>query len=74
MINAAEFKATCLAVLDEVAARGETVTIYKRGRAVAQLVPATTPEGGYAQDALRGSLEILGDIVSPVGGADACAP
>lgn len=34
-IRASEFKAKCLAILDEVERTGETVTILKRGRAVA---------------------------------------
>ena len=39
-ISATEFKAKCLSILDQVQARGETVTITKRGKVVAQLVPA----------------------------------
>ena len=38
--KAGEFKAKCLAILDEVAATGETVEITKRGRVVARLGPA----------------------------------
>lgn len=37
---AAEFKAKCLAVIDRVHSEGEPVTITKRGRTVARLVPA----------------------------------
>ena len=37
---AAEFKAKCLAVIDRVHEEGEPVTITKRGRTVARLVPA----------------------------------
>jgi prevent-host-death family protein len=37
---AAEFKARCLSVLDRVHEPGESVTITKRGRVVARLVPA----------------------------------
>ena len=65
-MNAAEFKAKCLAVLDHVNETREVITILKRGRPVAQLTPPLLPEQGYPQDALRGSVEILGDIVSPV--------
>jgi prevent-host-death family protein len=36
---AGEFKAHCLAVMDEVAATGEPVVITKWGEPVAQLVP-----------------------------------
>ena len=65
-MNAAEFKAKCLALLDHVNDTREVITILKRGRPVAQLTPPLLPEHGYPQDDLRGSVEILGDIVSPV--------
>ena len=65
-MNAAEFKAKCLALLDHVNDTREVITILKRGRPVAQLTPPLLPEQGYPQDDLRGSVEILGDIVSPV--------
>ena len=38
-MNATEFRAKCLAVIDRVHARREIVTITKRGRVVARLVP-----------------------------------
>jgi len=37
-VNATEFKAKCLSLIDKVEANGETVTITKRGRVVARLV------------------------------------
>jgi prevent-host-death family protein len=39
-IAAAEFKAKCLALIDRVHEEGEPITITKRGRTVARLVPA----------------------------------
>ena len=65
-IGAAEFKAKCLAILDEVARTGEPIVITKRGRPLAQLVPATGVEEGYPQQRLLGTVRILGDIISPV--------
>jgi len=64
-MNASEFKAKCLAILDEVAETGEALTILKHGKPVAQLVPPTAQGEGYPQDTLRGTVEILGDVVSP---------
>jgi prevent-host-death family protein len=64
--GATEFKARCLAILDEVARTGEPVLIRKRGRAVAQLVPATPVEAGSPQHSLLGTVRILGDIIAPV--------
>jgi len=65
-INASEFKAKCLAILDEVSSTGETVTILKRGKPVAQLVPPVPRSERYPQQTLRGSVEIRGDVLKPV--------
>lgn len=63
-MNASDFKAKCLAVLDEVAATGEEVTILKRGKPVARLVAARQREG-FPEDGLEGTVEIVGDILGP---------
>jgi prevent-host-death family protein len=65
-INASEFKAKCLAILDEVAQTGQSVTILKRGRPIAQLIPPVPRLGRYSQEALVGTVQIHGDIVAPV--------
>ena len=39
-VPAAEFKAKCLALIDRVHREGEPITITKRGRTVARLIPA----------------------------------
>lgn len=65
-IRASEFKAKCLAILDEVERTGEPVTILKRGRPVARLVPPALGQSRYPQHSLFGTVEILGDIVEPV--------
>lgn len=39
-IAATEFKAKCLALIDRVHDDGESITITKRGRTVARLIPA----------------------------------
>jgi prevent-host-death family protein len=70
-IRASEFKAKCLAILDEVERTGETVTILKRGRAVARLLPPVPAEGRYPQHALFGTVRVVGDIVEPVLPAEA---
>jgi len=70
-LSASEFKAHCLAVLDEIAQTGEPITITKRGKAVARLVPPLPVSEGYPQLRLRGTGRIVGDIVSPALPADA---
>ena len=64
-INASEFKAKCLAILDQVFATGRPVTILKRGKPVAQLVPPVQREEGWPQTMLAGSVEIVGDLMNP---------
>lgn len=51
---AGKFKDRCLKVLDEVAERKTPVTITKRGRPVATLVPYTA--GGRTTRSLAGSI------------------
>lgn len=64
-INATEFKAKCLALLDEVAETGEAIRILKRGRPVAELVPPVAAGKGLPQERLADAVEIIGEIVEP---------
>jgi len=61
---AGSFKANCLAVIDEVQAKHETVVITKRGKPVAKLVALNT-ETDEIYNFLAGKGTITGDIVSP---------
>ena len=63
-IAAGTFKARCLAIMDEVQARRETVVITKHGKPVAKLVPADGESDGI-YNFLRGKGEITGDIIAP---------
>lgn len=63
MINATDFKARCLPLLDEVQRDGVELVISKRGRAVARVVPETTPKPWLA---LRGKGGFKGDPFEPV--------
>ncbi len=64
-ISASEFKATCLRLMDEVARSGDEFVITKNGRPTARLVPCRSRfRDWFGAD--RGSIEILGDIISPV--------
>lgn len=70
-INASDFKARCLAILDKIERTGEGVTILKRGRPVAQVLPAVPRSKGYPQEALMGTMAIHGDLIEAVVPADA---
>ena len=59
-IGAGEFKAKCLALLDEVSESGRHVVITKRGRPVAEVVPFEDVP------ALEGSIVREGDLISPL--------
>jgi len=64
-IKASEFKAKCLALMDQVASTGEVFVITKNGQPVAELRRhsgdrLTSPFG------LHPKLEILGDVLSPL--------
>jgi prevent-host-death family protein len=61
---AGAFKANCLAVMDDVQAKHETVVITKHGKPVAKLVPVE-PQGDDIFGFLRGKVTITGDVVSP---------
>jgi prevent-host-death family protein len=64
-MKAAEFKARCLEVMDEVAATGTPVTVTKRGKPVATLVPVVrTPK--TLRGFLKGRVKARGDIVGPI--------
>lgn len=64
-MGSSEFKAKCLAIIDEVARTGEPVAILKRGKLVAQLVPSVPREKGYPQEGLVGTVKILGNVIEP---------
>ena len=64
-INAAAFKARCLALIDEVAESGEPITITKRGKAKVQIV-AVREKPKTLWGATKGTFKIKGDIVGPI--------
>lgn len=65
---AGEFKAKCLAIIDEVANTGEPVLVTKRGKPAAKLVPPDavtnekSPESIFG--ALRGMIDPSSDLDS----------
>jgi len=61
---AGSFKVHCLAVMDEVQKKRETIVVTKHGKPVVKIVPA-----GKDKDEIYGFLKgrgkIVGDVVSP---------
>jgi prevent-host-death family protein len=61
---AGEFKSKCLAVMDEVQAKSESVIITKHGKPVAKLVAVdSSPDEFYGSMKDKG--RVVGDVVSP---------
>jgi prevent-host-death family protein len=74
IIPAGEFKAKCLRLMDEVARLRTPLVITKRGKAVAKLVPVEEAAAVDIFGCMRGTIKIVGDIISPIDvewGADA---
>jgi prevent-host-death family protein len=64
-IAAGEFKARCLALMEDVRSTREPLIITKRGKPVAKLVPVESKKDDWI-GRLDGKFKITGDIVSPV--------
>jgi prevent-host-death family protein len=64
-VVAAEFKANCLRLMDEVAQQRRPIIITKRGKPVAKLVPVEI-EAIDLFGRMAGSIKICGDIISPI--------
>jgi len=64
-IEASEFKTRCLAIMDTVAATGETWIVTKSGKPVAQLRPYSAARCG-SPFGLHPTLEIHGDVIAPL--------
>lgn len=62
---AADFKAHCLRLLDEIAQRRRPIIVTKRGKPVAKLVPVeSAPIDPFG--CMAGTATICGDIIGPI--------
>jgi prevent-host-death family protein len=64
-LPATEFKAKCLAYLDQVARTRAEITLTKHGRAVARLVPVAEADP-VVFGRLAGTVQVHGDWIAPV--------
>jgi len=64
VVSATEFKAKCLAFLDEIQQRGEAITITRRGLPVAVLCPPRRRARRSPKNSWAGKALIVGDIVN----------
>ena len=65
-IGAAQFKAECLGLMDEVNLKHTRITITKRGKPIAQLVPVERPKDEDPLTFYYIGGKILGDVTSPL--------
>ena len=66
-IAISEFKAKCLAILAQVEKTKTPIRITRHGKPVAEVIPAAPVMDRAAWiGSMKGKIEILGDIVSPV--------
>lgn len=62
VVSATEFKAKCLAFLDDIEQTGARITVTRRGRAVAVLGPVSKSGWKNPAGSLAGKARILADI------------
>jgi prevent-host-death family protein len=60
-----EFKAKCLALLAQVEKTKTPIRITRRGRVVAEVVPASPVRSTDWMGSMKDRIQILGDIISP---------
>jgi prevent-host-death family protein len=61
-----EFKAKCLAMLEQVRKTKKPILITRRGKPVAEVIPSPPKTKGEWLGSMKGTGQILGDIISPV--------
>ena len=70
-IPISEFKAKCLALLDQVRRTKTPILITRHGQPVAEVIPpSVTHERSTWIGSMKGSMEIVGDIVAPANDED----
>lgn len=70
-VSISEFKAKCLALLEQVNKTKEPLRITRHGKPVAEVVPPTAVFDRAAWiGSMKGRMEILGDIISPASDED----
>ena len=66
-IAISKFKARCLSLLEEVSKTKAPLRVTRRGKAIADVIPTSSEaEERSWIGSMSGSIDIVGDIVSPV--------
>jgi prevent-host-death family protein len=66
-----EFKAKCLALLEQVRKTRQPIRVTRHGKPVAEIIPPSPVQDRSAWiGSMKGKMEILGDIISPAADED----
>ncbi len=65
-----EFKAKCLALIDEMQKTKQPIRITRRGKPIAELVPPTPKASRSFLGSMKHRGKILADIISPAADPD----
>jgi prevent-host-death family protein len=63
VVSATEFKAKCLALLDEIGEKGNTITVTKRGKPVATVGPIRQRRRKSSEGIWAGKINIPDDVL-----------
>ncbi len=64
-IAISEFKAKCLALLEQVQKTKKPIRVTRFGKPIAEVVPPSPAQVSDWMGSMKDSIEIIGDIVSP---------
>jgi prevent-host-death family protein len=64
-VAVSQFKAHCLALLDDVARTGQPLLVVRHGKPLARVLPSSRVAAEQPQCTLRGTVTYLGDIIEP---------
>jgi len=65
-VSISEFKAKCLGLIEQVHKTRQPLRITRHGRPVAEIIPAGPDRKRKFLGDMLGTVEFLGDVVSPV--------
>lgn len=69
-VSISEFKAKCLALIDQVQKTKQPLRITRFGKPVAEVLPPSTESSSEWIGSMKDEIEICGDIVSPANNPD----
>lgn len=66
VVSATELKARCSEVIERVSREHRAVTVTKRGKAVARIVPIEPTDSKSLVGYAHGRLKVTGDLLAPI--------